>query len=530
MADNPARTSYLERRLTELEAQLSRAEHERARWRAIFMELPACVAITRGPEHVFEFANRAYERIANTQKLVGRQLAEIHPELERQGLLALTDQIYQSGIPRPNQESPAEIDLPDGTTITRYFNGTVVPLKDERGQVEGLINFQYDVTDLVESRKQKERAQERLALAAEAGRLGLWEWDPEIGIMWKSEDFCQVFGYAAPVEWNYEIFVRHVHPQDRERLLAFHAQQAESPNAHDFEFEYRVIWPDGSIHWLKDKGRSIRDSKGRLTRVIGATIDISFQKESEASLERSKEAAESANIAKTHFLANMSHELRTPLAAIIGFSGLLSNPALEDERRKSYAETIERNGLALASIIDDILDFAKIESGHISISVEPFDFAALLKEVQDIVQLEARRKNLVILFSFAPDASDIIEADRGRLRQILLNVIGNAIKFTQSGSVSVETRITPNQIAEISVRDTGVGIASEDQQKLFQPFSQADSSSSRRFGGTGLGLAISRRYARAMGGDVALVRSEPNGGSVFRVTIGTGELKERSLQ
>jgi two-component system, chemotaxis family, CheB/CheR fusion protein len=520
MVDDSKNTRELERRIATVEAQLSRAEYERKRWRAIFMELPACVSITRGPEHIFEFVNRTYELVAKTPNVIGKTLVETLPKLEAQRLLALTNQIYKAGTPTPNRELPIEVDQPDGSRTVHYFSGSIVPLKDESGNVEGLINFQFEVTHLVEAHKQQERFQERLALASEVGRIALWEWDASSGMVWKSENFFQVFGHSGPVEWSYETYLSQIHPEDRQRILELGLSNAEvDPNKPSaFEYEYRVIWPDDSIHWLKDSGKSFRDESGRWIRSIGATIDITSLKETELLFRKSKEAAEAANLAKTHFLANMSHELRTPLAAIIGFTELLSNPSLEPERHAAYTKTLTRNATILKRVIDDILDFSKIEAGHLDIEMSSFDLAALLEEVRETSQLEAKRKGISLIFSSIPNSKTLVETDRGRLQQILLNVLGNAIKFTQAGSVALEVKTPAGQL-EFLIRDTGIGISPENQKKLFRPFTQADSSSSRSFGGTGLGLAISRRLARALGGDLTLEQSRVNQGSLFRISI-----------
>ncbi len=518
----------LERRVAELETRLARAEFEEKRWRAIFRELPAAIAITIGPEHVFAFANRAFEAASKKRDVVGKKLIDTLPYLERQGLLALTNQIYEGGIPTPNRELAAEMDEPDGTKVTRYFSGSLIPLKDEAGKVEGLINFQFDVTDTVESRKRFERMQERLNVALEVGRLALWEWSPADGMVWKSGNFHQMFGYSSPVEWNYDFYLRHLHPEDRERIreLQVRNQEPGRDKPDYFELEYRVVWPDGSVHWIRDLVKAIREPDGRWTRAIGATLDVTAQKETEALIKQARDAAEAANLAKTHFLANMSHELRTPLSAIIGFSGLLSDDDLDEARRKGYTRAIERNAITLGRIIDDILDFSKIESGHIDIERSSFELGPFLEEIREVTQLEAQRKDLRLDFNSVPNKATLVESDRGRLQQILLNIIGNAIKFTQTGSVAVDVKVVPHpyyqpaQELEFVVRDTGIGISPADQEKLFRPFSQADTSSSRRFGGTGLGLAISRRLARALGGDLTLERSAPGEGSVFRIRVG----------
>jgi signal transduction histidine kinase len=502
---------------------------ETKRWQAIFRELPACVAITRGPSHTLEFTNAAYDRSSNSRDVVGKCLGDAHPELHRQGIIDLADKIFREAIPFSSNEFPAEIDFPDGTKETRYFNGTIIPLKDEQGIVEGLVNFQYDVTTFVENRKQLQKTKEQLSVAIEAGRLVLWEWHPAEGLAWKSDNLATIFGIDEfPENWSFDVFLNLVHPDDREKLSQHYADHLRSDSSL-YKTEYRVVWPDKSVHWVSAQGRTTRDPVGNAERMVGALFDITEQKESELMQIQIKEAAEAANVAKTQFLANMSHEIRTPLAAIMGFAGLLNNPSLTPEKRANFAEAIERNGKALVKLVDDILDISRVESGHVQISKVPFDLVRFFNEIEIVNQFKAEAKGLELRFTKSTNTASIIQTDPHRLRQILLNVIGNAIKFTEKGFVRVDVKIEQaetNPLLVVSVRDTGIGIAPDFHSKLFKPFSQGDSSAARQFAGTGLGLAISQKLANALGGQVKLVRSAPNEGSYFRIEISISKMPE----
>lgn len=242
-------------------------------------------------------------------------------------------------------------------------------------------------------------------------------------------------------------------------------------------------------------------------------------------IQKQKEAAEAANRAKSQFLANMSHEIRTPLTAILGFAENLLEGDVPDAERKGAVRTIVRNGEHLLELINDILDLSKIEAGHLEVELLEFSPAQLLSDVVSVMQVRAGAKGLSLKLSFDTPIPTLIRSDPTRVRQILLNLVGNAIKFTQAGSVHLRARLEPadEPRLRVSVVDTGIGLDAAQLGRLFQPFAQADESMTRRFGGTGLGLAISRRLARKLGGDVDVV-SAPGQGSTFSMTVVTGPL------
>ena len=240
------------------------------------------------------------------------------------------------------------------------------------------------------------------------------------------------------------------------------------------------------------------------------------------------DAAESANRAKTAFLANMSHEIRTPLSAIIGFSELLKDENLSHLEKEQFLETIARNGRQLTRLIDDILDISKVEAGKLAVENLEVPIRTFLHEVVDGFSYIAKNKGLLLTLVFGKNVPDTIQSDPTRLRQILVNIIGNAVKFTDSGEVlvSVEHYHSNEHCNEhliFSIKDSGRGISQENQAELFQPFTQADNSTTRKYGGTGLGLTLSRRLAQILGGNVALLESSPRNGSTFTISIETGK-------
>lgn len=280
--------------------------------------------------------------------------------------------------------------------------------------------------------------------------------------------------------------------------------------------------PDGTELFTQVCKVPMKDSDGNTIGTIGAFWDITDQKRVESQLREAKKRADSANLAKTKFLANMSHEMRTPLSAILGFVERMALPERSETQRFADAARIGRSVRNLTELIDDILDLSKIEAGKLKPEKINFNLLQELEDVYFLLSSQAKDKQLELIFEFLSPVPVTINTDPHRLRQILLNIIGNAIKFTSKGEVRVRIRVEregSNDLLRVLISDSGCGISPVKQNQLFQPFVQADSSTTRKYGGTGLGLILSRRLARALGGDVTLSESKPNVGSTFEVTI-----------
>ena len=287
------------------------------------------------------------------------------------------------------------------------------------------------------------------------------------------------------------------------------------------DLEFRAETKKGRVNWITMRGAPRINVEGRINGYRGICEDITERRKIQEELVSAKEAAESANVAKSEFLANMSHEIRTPMNAVVGMTGLLLNTDLSAEQR-NYAQTVRQSADTLLTIINDILDFSKIESGKLELEIHPFDLPVIVEEAIDCVALQASEKGLDLHWHIAPEIPAGFHGDATRLRQILVNLLSNAVRFTSVGDVSVDVAQAQNDAGEpfvlFSVRDTGIGIPADKLNRLFQSFSQVDASTTRRFGGTGLGLAISRKLTEMMHGNI-WVESEEGKGSTFHAAL-----------
>jgi PAS domain S-box-containing protein len=295
-----------------------------------------------------------------------------------------------------------------------------------------------------------------------------------------------------------------------------------------YSFEREIDFPDGRRRWFMWMQRAIRDNDGSTLEYQAVGHDITLRKEAEAALLHAKEAAEAADRAKTEFLAIVSHEIRTPINGVIGFAQILADSPLSPEQREQVA-IIKSSGQALEKLIADILDLSKIEAGKIEIESAPFGLHKSVEEVIAFFQPRARAAALNLTASIDPDVPAIVNSDEARLRQILTNLIGNALKFTERGSINIHVSCMRGEPVSMrdsrralrlffSVADTGIGIPADKISKLFKPFSQVDTSSERRRSGTGLGLIISKRLCELMGGSIS-VDSKPGEGTTFRFSV-----------
>lgn len=326
-----------------------------------------------------------------------------------------------------------------------------------------------------------------------------------------------ILGYSREeLSGTVEDFTRCLLPEEQPAIMQ--AIEACLKGGGSYHHEHRMRRKDGRVIWVLDRGDVVeRGADGVPLRMVGSFADITARKEAEQALLNAKLHAERASRAKSEFLANMSHEIRTPMNGVIGMTSLLLDSELNEEQR-DFAETIRSSAESLLTIINDILDFSKIEAGKLELDTQPFKLHELLNGCVGLMNVSARAKGIQLALQLDLALPRVVCGDAGRIKQVLINLLGNAIKFTEVGEVTLQVSIlTLTSSAcqmRFAIRDTGIGISPEGVARLFQPFSQVDTSPSRKFGGTGLGLSISKRLIAMMGGTIG-VNSVQGEGSEF---------------
>lgn len=414
-----------------------------------------------------------------------------------------------------------------------WLASTIVPKLDELENIVEYIAIGFDITEQKEIENQlllinrelesalqtSEILKARQVVALEHSDIGVWEWDIQHNKLYWDEQMFRIYGVdKEKFSSAYEAWVNGLHPDDSAKTQEIVRLAVEENQS--YEPYFRVLKPNGDIAHVLGRGKVIRSADGKPLKMVGTNWDISKIKDTEASLIKAQAESMQALESKALFLANMSHEIRTPLNAILGMSDLLLETQLDNEQMR-YARIVHSSGNHLLRLINDILDHSKIEAGKLELEIIDFDLVQLIESHADLLVARAREKKLAFVTYIDPALPINIKGDPARIGQILLNFISNAIKFTSAGTIVIRAdsvagadNSTSDVLIRMSVRDNGIGIDKEAQERLFQPFNQADNSTSRKFGGTGLGLSISKNLVTMMNGVIG-VDSVPGKGSDF---------------
>ena len=397
------------------------------------------------------------------------------------------------------------------------------------------------VTSLIvaAANRERERAQTRLQSSLEGARFGIWDWSASHGSLHLDRNCSLILGLDTNELAGTDAFLRELVKREDQAGVEQRIREHLKGETPFFEAEFRTWRRDGDWIWIGARGRVIqRSGQGTPLRFMGTIQDLSGRKEDEIALTKAKEVAEKANLEKSQFLASMSHEIRTPMNAIVGMTSLLLDTPLEGEQ-KGFVGSIRRNNETLLLIVNDILDFSRVEAGKLHFEAKEFDLKACIEEILELNAARITETGIDLRYTFGTRLSRFIVGDRHRLKEILINLIDNAFKHTEEGSIELSVK-KPDEneipfkakpataegwlkgvdsyLIQFSVHDTGIGIPMDSLETIFEPFSQIHSRESRNQGGTGLGLAISKRMAEKMGGGM-WVESDPGKGSIFHFVI-----------
>jgi PAS domain S-box-containing protein len=489
---------------------------------------PVGVVELRGEEIVVVHVNRAaasFMGLDSPEEMVGKTAREVGATQER---MAIWLKHYRQS---EALQTPVTFEMEwvhRGRPLV--LSVTVSPAHDPRAAHRYCFVAQ-EVTELRRAMQALTASEERLEFALDVAEEGIWDWNIPMDSVWLSPKCFEQLGFPAAKGGTRESWFARIHRDERaasEAALDEHL----AGRSDVYAVEHRVRHSDGRYVWLLSRGKVVaRDKAGNPLRMIGSQLLITERKRFEAELQQANEAAQSASAAKSAFVANVSHEIRTPLTAILGYADLLLDETLSPQEQRQFAETIRRSGRHLLALINDVLDFSKMDAAKVRMERVACAPGTIASEVTMLMQSRAEAKRLRYTVREVPPLPRLIQTDPMRARQILLNLLDNAIKFTREGSVELTLRLDSDQSGNggpgegsgkeietgrfcFDVTDSGIGITGEEIARLFTPFEQADASTTRRFGGTGLGLSISQRLAQLLGGGID-VNSTVGKGSRF---------------
>lgn len=504
--------SWIGRDITQRKEAEFRADESNAYLRGIFNAALDGI-ITIDDAGVIESANAACTRVFGygNEEMIGRNVNILMPEpyaADHDGYL----RNYQA-------TGKAKIIGIGREVMGRKKDGSIFPLdlavsEMKTGRGRRFIGVVRDITLRKEAESKLRASEERLNRSHIFANIGTWDWDIKTGELYWSERIGPLFGYpAGELETSYANFLNAVHPDDRQRVTdAVNACVAHSA---DYDIEHRIVWPDGTVRWVHEKGDVTRDDKNRPAHMLGIIQDITPRRMAEDGMRAAMEEADKANRAKSEFLSSMSHELRTPLNAILGFGQLLQYNPKEPltAMQESCVVHVLMGGEHLLKLINEILDLAKIEAGRVDMSIEDVSLASLFGEVRPLIEPLAAKAKIALEMP-VPAADAMVRADYTRTKQALINLMSNAVKYNfEGGRIAVRAEQAADGLTRISVTDTGPGIPADRQAELFKPFNRLGAEVTE-IEGTGIGLALTKKLVEMMEGRIG-VESEIGVGSTF---------------
>ncbi len=461
------------------------------------------------------FANRHYceEHNADLSQVLGKTDFDLFPEELARKFAADDRHVIETGEVLHDVQEPKRL---DGSR--RIIDRVKSPVRDADGSIVGVQVMLWDVTEDVTARQALRTSEANYQSLVESLPLSVFRKDADFRLVFGNKGFCETIGIPLETffgKTDFEIFPKDL--AEKYRRDDVHIMET-GETIEDIE---EIIHPDGQRIYIQTLKAAVRDADGHVIGIQGMFWDVTDRQRAEEALRRAKEAADAASKAKSDFLANMSHEIRTPMNAVIGMTEMLLDTRLTPLQHE-YLTIVQESGEALLTLINDVLDFSKIEAGKFELDHSVFNVREIFGDALKSLAVRAARQELELAFDIDRDVPQMLEGDYARLRQIVINLVGNSIKFTSQGEVVLTVRCVSREdrgiVLQLSIRDTGIGIPADKLELIFEEFQQVDSSTTRTYGGTGLGLAICSRLVSLMGGRI-WVESVLGSGSTFHFTV-----------